>query len=135
MPALRSGGSTRCLHGSRAVRPQTSDVARFEVPVGCANSAEPQPAGSSCYLTPRQAPNCNAFAERFVLSIKSECLGRRIYFGESSLRRVVSEFVVHYHEERAHQGLGNERIRPVGAVGHGGVVCDERLLSTNPVVS
>ena len=37
-------------------------------------------------LTPRQAPNCNAYAERFVLSIKSECLDQMIFFGEQSLR-------------------------------------------------
>jgi putative transposase len=65
-------------------------------------------AGITPTRTPFQAPNANAFAERFVLSIKSECLGRTIFFGESPLRRTVSEFVVHYHEERARQGLGNE---------------------------
>jgi transposase InsO family protein len=54
-----------------------------------------------------QAPNCNAFAERFVLSIKSECLNRMIFFGERSLRRACSSFLEHYHSERAHQGLGN----------------------------
>jgi len=60
----------------------------------------------TCY----QAPNCNAFAERFVLSIKSECLGRMIFFGEASLRRACSAFVEHFHAERSPQGLGNEPI-------------------------
>ena len=69
----------------------------------------------------------NAFAERFVLSIKSECLRRMIFFGERSLRRAISEYVAHYHQERAHQGLGNERIERVVAVGDGEVVCSERL--------
>jgi len=64
-------------------------------------------------LSPYQAPNCNAFAERFVLSIKSECLNRMIFFGEGSLRRACSSFLEHYHSERAHQGLGNERIERV----------------------
>ncbi len=50
-----------------------------------------------------------------------------IFFGEASLRRAISEFVAHYHEERAHQGLGNERIEHVDAVGDGEVVCSERL--------
>jgi len=59
-------------------------------------------------LTPVQAPNCNAFAERWVLSIKAECLGRMISFGANSLRRACSSFVAHYHVERAHQGLGIE---------------------------
>ena len=78
-------------------------------------------------MTPKQAPNCNAHAERFVLSIKSECLLRMIFFGEASLRHAISEYVVHYHAERAHQGIGNERIERVGAAEHGDVVCDERL--------
>ena len=78
-------------------------------------------AGIKPIRTPYQAPNANAFAERFVLSIKSECLRRMIFFGEASLRRAVSEFVAHYHVERAHQGLGNTRIeqraaRPNAAV-------------------
>ena len=83
--------------------------------------------GVEIVLTPRRAPNCNAFAERFVLSIKSECLRRMIFFGEASLRRGISEFVGHYHEDRAHQGLGNERIERRDALGDGEVVCDERL--------
>ncbi len=56
---------------------------------------------------PPMSPNLNAYAERFVLSIKSECLDNMIFIGEKSLRRAVSEYVVHYHEERPHQGLDN----------------------------
>ena len=77
--------------------------------------------------TPVQAPNCNAHAERFVLSIKSECLDRMILFGESSLRRAVAEYVEHYHTERAHQGLGNERIEGTAVTAEGEVRCHERL--------
>ena len=55
--------------------------------------------------TPFQAPNANA-AERFVRSIKSECLDRLILLGEDHLRRTLAEFVAHYHRERNHQGLG-----------------------------
>jgi len=54
---------------------------------------------------PARSPNLNAFAERFVLSIKSECLDRIVPLGERHLRRTVSEFVEHYHRERNHQGL------------------------------
>ena len=57
---------------------------------------------------PPSSPNLNAFAERFVLSIRSECLDRIIPLGESHLRRSVSDFVRHYQFERNHQGLGNE---------------------------
>ena len=69
-------------------------------------------AGVETVLTPPRSPNCNAFAERFVRSIKEECLGRMVVFGESSLRRAISEFVEHYHHERPHQGLGNQLIVP-----------------------
>ncbi|MDA1264099.1 MAG: integrase core domain-containing protein [Planctomycetota bacterium] len=84
-------------------------------------------AGVRNVLTPVRAPNCNAYAERFVLTIKSECLGKMILFGETSLRRACSEFVEHYHTERAHQGLGNERVESVARVGTGDVECTERL--------
>ena len=77
-------------------------------------------------LTPRQAPNCNAYAERFVLSIKSECLSRMIFFGESALRRAIGEYLNHYHAKRAHQGIGNVPLN-AGAVGEGDVQCQERL--------
>jgi putative transposase len=75
----------------------------------------------------KHAPNCNAYAERFVLSIKSECPNRMIFFGETSLRHAITEHVVHYHGERAHQGIGNERIERALEAGHGEVMCDERL--------
>ena len=74
-----------------------------------------------------RSPWQNAFAERFVLSIKSECLRRMIFFGEGSLRRAVSEYITHYHAERAHQGLGNERVEQSGEVRNGDVQCIERL--------
>jgi hypothetical protein len=60
--------------------------------------------------TPFQAPNANAYAERFVRSIKHECLNRVIPFGERHLRQTIAEYVEHYHRERNHQGLDNELI-------------------------
>jgi putative transposase len=60
---------------------------------------------------PPRSPNLNAYAERFVRSIKEECLDRMILVGQESLRRAVTEFVVHYHCERNHQGLGNRLIQ------------------------
>lgn len=53
----------------------------------------------------------NAYSERFVRSIKEECLENMIFFGQESLRRAINEFIAHYHEERNHQGLGNRLIR------------------------
>jgi putative transposase len=64
--------------------------------------------------TPFRAPNCNAHAERFVRSVKEECLDRMIPLGERHLRRALTDFVVHYHRERNHQGLANELIDGVG---------------------
>jgi putative transposase len=57
------------------------------------------------------SPNLNAYAERFVRSIKEECLNRMIFIGQASLRRAVCEFMEHYHAERSHQGLGNRIVR------------------------
>ena len=60
---------------------------------------------------PPKSPNLNAYAERFVRSIKEECLNRMIFIGEASMRRALCEFMAHYHAERNHQGLGNWLIR------------------------
>ena len=46
----------------------------------------------------------NAYAERWVRSVKEECLSKIIPFGERSLRRALNEYVAHYHAERNHQG-------------------------------
>jgi transposase InsO family protein len=87
-------------------------------------------AGIEVVRTAFQAPNIDAFAERFVQSVKGECLDRLILFGPDHLRRALSEFVAHYHLERPHQGLGNRLITPrVGPPGGGDVVADERLPS------
>jgi transposase InsO family protein len=68
--------------------------------------------GVRVILTPIQGPNANAYAERFVRSIREECLDRLMLFGERRLLRVLDEFVAHYHGERNHQGLGNDLIAP-----------------------
>jgi putative transposase len=52
---------------------------------------------------PARSPNLNAFAERFVESIRSECLARIVPIGEAHLRAAVGTFLEHYHEERPHQ--------------------------------
>ena len=70
-------------------------------------------AGVRVVRTPPSAPNCNAHAERFVRSVKEECLQRVVPLGESHLRRTLREFVAHYHAERNHQGIGNELIEPL----------------------
>ena len=69
--------------------------------------------GTKVIRLPPMPPNLNAYAERFVRSIKDECLNRMIFIGQASLRRAVAEYVDHYHGERNHQGLGNGLIRAV----------------------
>ncbi len=84
-------------------------------------------AGVQIILTSYQAPNMNSFAERFVLSIIRECLGRMIFVGESSLHRALRQFVTHYHAERPHQGLGNERVNGQTSTESSQVMVRERL--------
>jgi putative transposase len=62
--------------------------------------------------TPYAAPNCNAYAERFVRSITEECLDRLVILGEAHLRRTLVAFTEHYHWERNHQGLQDQLITP-----------------------
>jgi transposase InsO family protein len=69
-------------------------------------------AGVQIVRLPPRSPNLNAYAERFVRSIKDECLGRLIFFGERSLRKAAREFAAHYHTERNHQGIDNRLIEP-----------------------
>ena len=56
---------------------------------------------------PARSPDLNAYAERWVRSVKEEALSKLILFGEASLRRALSEYLVHFHTERNHQGKGN----------------------------
>ncbi len=76
---------------------------------------------------PARSPNLNAYAERFVLSIKSECLSRIIPLSERHLRHAINEYVDHYHFERTHQGLGNRLIDGVSETRAGPVKRRERL--------
>ncbi len=78
---------------------------------------------------PPRSPNLNAYAERFVRSIKDECLSRVIFFGERSLRKATREYAAHYHTERNHQGIDNRLIEPTSHNGSklGTMRCIERL--------
>jgi transposase InsO family protein len=83
--------------------------------------------GIEILLTAYRAPNMNAFAERFVRSIKSECLSRMVFVGQGSLNRAIAEFVAHYHDERSHQGIGNEIISGAMPQRIGQIEVKERL--------
>ena len=78
---------------------------------------------------PARSPNLNAYAERWVRSVKEECLSKVILFGERSLRRTLSDYVDHFHAERNHQGKGNVLLFPRDTDRHreGLVRCRERL--------
>ena len=76
--------------------------------------------------TPALSPNCNAYAERFVRSIREECLDRMIFFGEASLRRALKEYAAHYNAERPHQGIGSRVVQPA---------CGPRSTELDEVVS
>jgi len=69
-------------------------------------------AGVTCVPIPAQSPNCNAHAERFVRTIRTECLDHFVIFGERHLRHLLREFTAHYLTERYHQGIGSRRIDP-----------------------
>jgi transposase InsO family protein len=85
--------------------------------------------GVEALKLPARSPDLNAYAERFVLSIRSECLDRIIPLSERHLRKVVREYVAHYHEERNHQGRGNALIESLREALNvtGAVECRERL--------
>ena len=101
------------------------------------------PASASARLIPRprnlwhepmlqdtRSPNLNSYAERWVRSVKEECLSRLILFGASSLRRALQQYIVHYHEERNHQGKDNRILFPSQTEARrnrGAVRCRERL--------
>ena len=88
-------------------------------------------AGVRPVVLPPQSPNLNAFAERWVRSVKQECLSKLILFGEASLRRALTEYIAHFHSERNHQGKENPLLFPTRAPDRSGirtgVRCDERL--------
>ena len=88
-----------------------------------------QSAGAKPLRLPPQSPNLNAFAERWVRSVKDECLRELILFGEGSLKRALTEFTEHYHSERPHQAKGNVLLFPTRdqPLVDGPVPCNARL--------
>ena len=70
-------------------------------------------AGVTRVPLPPRSPNLNAYAERWVRSVKEECLARLILFGEASLCHALTQYVEHFHHERNHQGKGNVLLFPI----------------------
>jgi len=88
-----------------------------------------KPSGVKTVKLPARSPDLNAYAERFVHSVKSECLAKIIPLGERHLRKAVKEYTEHYHLERDHQGLDNELIEKLtdSPSMDAAVECRERL--------
>jgi putative transposase len=87
-------------------------------------------AGITRIPLPARSPNLNAYAERWVRSVKEECLSRLILFGEASLRHALTQYVEHFHHERNHQGKGNVLLFPAvrqSPARAGSIQCRERL--------
>jgi len=88
-------------------------------------------AGIKPITLPPMSPNLNAYAERYVRSVREECLSRITPFGEEGLRRALNEFVVHYHEERNHQGKDNlplfPSVEPSPSPRGNAIECKQRL--------
>jgi putative transposase len=88
-----------------------------------------QQTGVKAARLPPRLPNLNPNLERFMRSIKEECLERMIFFGEKALHAATLSYIDHYHAERNHQGVGNQRLIPDNEVNRtaGEVACRERL--------
>ncbi len=87
-------------------------------------------AGVTRVPLPPRSPNLNAFTERWVRSVKEECLARMILFGEASLCHALTQYVEHFHHERNHQGKGNVLLFPTvspDTARQGPIQCHERL--------
>src|SRR2546427_822690 len=87
-------------------------------------------AGVERVVLPPRSPNLNAYAERWIRSVKDEALSRMLLFGEDSLRHVLNEYMDHYHQERNHQGKGNMLLFPQPSPegeADGPLQCRERL--------
>jgi len=88
--------------------------------------------GVKCVPIPAHSPNCTPHAERFVKTIRTECLDQFVIFGERYLRYLVGTFVDHYLTGRYHQGIGGQLIRPPVSAGNdngtaGAIECRSRL--------
>ncbi len=78
---------------------------------------------------PARSPDLNAHAERFVRSVREECLDHLVPLGERHLRTILAEYLEHYHHERNHQGIGNALIEPrAGPANDNGEVLRKRRL-------
>lgn len=90
-------------------------------------------AGAAMQPIAPASPNLNAYVERWIQSIKHECLNHFIVFGERHLRHLIDEYITYYHTVRPHQGLGNRPIEHLQLADeesnceHARVICKSQL--------
>jgi len=90
-----------------------------------------KPSGIKVKKLPVRSPNLNAFAERFIQTLKHECLNHFVILGHKHLNYLVATFVDYYHTQRPHQGKDNEPLLKLANAPHpdssSEVLCEERL--------
>ena len=130
---VRTEGACYCRETKLCLRPSSDETSPLRIPAGTTDDTDGLFGNvhlHGCHVAHLKA-HANAFAERCVRSIKSECLSKLILFGEASLRRAVTQFIEHYHLERPHQGKGNQLLlsSPVSPPSPraGRIKCQERL--------
>jgi len=84
-------------------------------------------AGVKPIMLPAKSPNLNAYADRWVRSVKQECLSKLVLLGEGPLQRSLNEYTAHYHLERNHQGKDNRLLTPLAVSKGRKIHCHQRL--------
>ena len=84
-------------------------------------------AGIQVVRCPQRVPQCNALAERFVRSIKTECMDRLIFLGENHLRAALGSYEIHYNRHRNHQGMENQLLLPQVLPIKGRIRCQKQV--------
>ena len=109
---MNSFSYRRTLHGSGPPSPPPFSGMRLKLRNGPENRSEPAPTWPPAILCPPGVPQYNAYAERFVRSIKQECLSRLVFFSERQLHKTISIFIGHYGHRRNHQWIENKLMLP-----------------------
>jgi hypothetical protein len=124
---LKSDGQLQC-GSTHDPHPNCAGTERVQTLAGIAGDTDglSENVASHCASQVQLTAHANAYAERFVRTIKESCLERMIFFGEDALRHTIREFVMHYHFERNHQGLENRLSVPLKMIGNGTAVVQKR---------